>query len=123
MWAALDVLGADRIGHGVRAIEDPALVRELARRGVALEVCPTSNVRLGIYSSYAAHPLRRLYEAGVPVTVNSDDPGLFGTSVAREAELLVSHLGLGAAEADEVLKNGVRRSFLPAAHPLRVEAA
>jgi adenosine deaminase len=121
VWAALDVLGADRIGHGVRAIEDPALVRELARRDVALEVCPTSNVRLGIYSSYAAHPLRRLCHAGVPVTVNSDDPGLFGTSIAREAELLVSHLGFSAPEAADVLQNGVRRSFLPAAHPLRGE--
>ena len=111
VWAAIDVLGADRIGHGVRAVEDPALVHELARRGVALEVCPTSNVKLGIYTSYAAHPLRRLYEAGVPVTVNSDDPGLFGTSIAREAGLLVSELGFRAVEAADVCENARRFAF------------
>ena len=119
VWDALDVLGADRIGHGVRAIEDAALVRELARRRVALEVCPTSNVTLGVFPSYAAHPLRRLYDAGVPVTVNSDDPGLFGTTIAREAARLTSELGFGESEAEEVLRNGVRYSFLPAEHPLR----
>jgi adenosine deaminase len=111
VWAALDVLGADRIGHGVRSIEDPALVRELARRRVPLEVCPTSNVKLGLYPSYAAHPLRRLYDAGVPVTVNSDDPGLFGTSISHEASLLVSDLGFSAAEAAGVCENAGRFAF------------
>jgi aminodeoxyfutalosine deaminase len=121
VWAALDVLGADRIGHGVRAIEDPSLVRELARRRVALEVCPTSNVKLGIFPSYVAHPLRRFFDAGVQVTVNSDDPGLFGSSISGEAARLTTELGFSAAEAAEVLRNGVRCSFLPADHPLRAE--
>ena len=67
-------LGVSRIGHGVRAIEDPGLVRELAERGTVLEVCPTSNVVLGLYPSYAAHPLPALRAAGVPVTLGSDDP-------------------------------------------------
>ena len=111
VWAALDVLGADRIGHGVRAIEDAALVRELARRRIPLEVCPTSNVTLGLFQSYAAHPLRRLYEAGVPVTVNSDDPGLFGSSVAQEAVLLTSALGFSESEAADVCENAGRYAF------------
>jgi aminodeoxyfutalosine deaminase len=74
IWGVLNALGAERIAHGVRAIEDPALVAELARRGVALDLCPTSNVRLGVYASLAEHPLPRLLAAGVVITVNSDDP-------------------------------------------------
>ena len=84
VWAALRVLGAERIGHGVRAVEDPALVAYLAEHHIALEVCPTSNVRLGVFPSLATHPLRRLYDAGVPVTVNSDDPPLFNTTLTDE---------------------------------------
>jgi aminodeoxyfutalosine deaminase len=81
---ALDALGAERIGHGVRAIEDPALVAELAERGIPLEVSPTSNLRLGVYPDYAAHPLPRLLAAGVELTVNSDDPPLFNTTLNDE---------------------------------------
>ena len=74
-------LPVTRIGHGVRSIEDPALVEELARRGTVLEVCPGSNVALGLYPDRAAHPLRRLIEAGVRVTLNSDDPPFFHTTL------------------------------------------
>jgi aminodeoxyfutalosine deaminase len=111
VWEALDVLGADRIGHGVRSIEDPALVKELARRRICLEVCPTSNVRLGLCPSHADHPMHLLYEAGVPVTVNSDDPGLFGSTLSQETALLTARLGFAEAEAAEVLENAVRYSF------------
>ena len=94
--AALELPGVTRISHGVRAIEDPALVAELAERGIVLEVCPTSNVALGVFASYEAHPLGALREAGVTVTLGSDDPPYFGTSIGREYE--VAHTRLGCDE-------------------------
>jgi adenosine deaminase len=109
---ALDALGAERIPHGVRATEDPALVAEIAERGVALDVCPTSNVCLGVVPSLEAHPMRALYAAGVPVTVNSDDPPLFNTTLNNEAALLCGPLGFSVEQADEILLNGVRYCFL-----------
>ena len=84
VWAAIRDLPVTRIGHGVRSIEDPALVEELARRGIALEVCPGSNVALGLYPSRAAHPLPRLIAAGVRVTLGSDDPPFFHTTLGTE---------------------------------------
>jgi len=113
VWGALRLLGAERIGHGVRAIEDPNLVASLAERCIPLEVCPTSNLRLGIYPDLAAHPLRRLHDAGVPVTINSDDPPLFNTTLDDEVRLLADPFGLSVEQIDEVLLNGVRYSFLP----------
>ena len=77
-------LGVSRIGHGVRASEDPELVRELADRGTVLEVCPTRNVVLGLYPSYEAHPLRALRDAGVAVTLGSDDPPYWDASIGGE---------------------------------------
>ncbi|HYX51182.1 MAG TPA: adenosine deaminase, partial [Ktedonobacteraceae bacterium] len=71
VWGAIRSLGAERLGHGVRSIEDPELVEYLAERHIPLEICPTSNIRLGVYPELAAHPLRSLYDAGVPVTINS----------------------------------------------------
>ncbi|HEY7832554.1 MAG TPA: adenosine deaminase [Ktedonobacterales bacterium] len=113
VWSALRDLGAERIGHGVRAIEDPALVAYLAEHHIPLEVCPTSNLRLGVYPDLASHPLRRLYDAGVMVTINSDDPPLFNTTLNDESALLADPLGLDAAAADTILLNGVRGAFLP----------
>lgn len=82
--AAIEQLGADRIGHGVRAIEDPAVVELLALRGIPLEVCPSSNVALGVYPDLASHPLPRLLEAGVRVSIATDDPALFGVDLVDE---------------------------------------
>jgi aminodeoxyfutalosine deaminase len=116
VWAALRVLGAERLGHGVRSGEDPALVAHLAANGIPLEVCPTSNVRLGVYPDLAAHPLRRLHDAGVRVTVNSDDPSLFGTTLEDEVATLATAFGFTAADVaavDAILLGGVRHSFLP----------
>ncbi len=113
--AAIYELGGERVGHGVRAIEDPAVVRTLAERQIALEVCPTSNVLLGIYPDLAAHPLRRLHDLGVPVTVNSDDPALFNTTLEEEVVLLATAFGFTAADVqavDGILLNAVRHSFL-----------
>jgi adenosine deaminase len=123
VWGAVRALGAERIGHGVRAVEDPALVEYLAAHRIALEVCPTSNVRLGVVPSLAAHPLRRLLDAGVPVTVNSDDPALFGTTLTDELLTLCRPFGCDAGQVDEVLLNAVRHSFLPPARRRALEAA
>lgn len=86
--AALRDLGVERIGHGVRAIEDLALVDELAERGVVLECCPGSNVALGLYPGFRQHPIGQLYDRGVKVTVSTDDPPFFHTTMAREFQML-----------------------------------
>jgi aminodeoxyfutalosine deaminase len=91
---ALDVLGADRIRHGIRALEDAGLVRELAGRGVVLDVCPISNVRTGVVRSLAEHPLPELLAAGVQCTINTDDPAMFGSDLGTEHE---TALRLGAS--------------------------
>jgi aminodeoxyfutalosine deaminase len=86
--AALDNLLADRIRHGIRAVEDPSLVSELADRGVVLDVCPTSNLRTKVVASLADHPLPSLLRSGVACSVSTDDPAMFGTSLTQEYELL-----------------------------------
>ena len=95
-------LPVTRIGHGVRSIEDPELVEELAARGIVLECCPTSNVVLGLYPSYEEHPLPTLAAAGVPVTLGSDDPPWFGASIGGEYRVCAEHFGWG----DEALRRG-----------------
>jgi aminodeoxyfutalosine deaminase len=94
---ALD-LGADRIRHGIRAVESAELLTELAERGTVLDVCPTSNLRTGLVADLSAHPLRALRAAGVRCSVNTDDPAMFGTDLGREYELAAG-LGVGAADA------------------------
>ncbi|MFL5733571.1 MAG: adenosine deaminase [Chloroflexia bacterium] len=111
VWEALK-LGVERIGHGVRAVEDPALVRHLAELGIPLEVCPTSNLRTGMYGSYSEHPVRLLFEAGVPITINSDDPTFFGTSLVDEYMHLQS-AGVDERGLAQMLKNGFLYAFLP----------
>lgn len=106
--------GAERIGHGVRAIEDRALVEELADSGMILEVSPTSNICLGVYPGYGDHPFRRLADAGINVTVNSDDPPMFDTTLTREFEVLAEHFGYTLPELVEFTRNAVKGSFLPA---------
>ncbi len=113
VWGAIRALGAERIGHGVRSSEDPALVAYLAEHGITAEVCPTSNIRLGVYPGLAEHPLRRLRDAGVSVTINSDDPPLFNTTLTDEVLLLHTAFGYDIEDIDAILLNGVRASFLP----------
>ncbi|MCP9483710.1 adenosine deaminase [Shimia sp. CNT1-13L.2] len=93
VWEAIRDLNVERIGHGVRAIEDPKLVAELVARQITLEVCPGSNVVLGLYPSFAAHPIQRLREAGVRVTVSTDDPPFFHTTMRREYDMLAEAFG------------------------------
>ena len=91
--AAIDRLGADRIGHGVRAIEEPSLIEELARRQIPLEVCPSSNVALGVFPDLARHPLPQLIAAGVAVSLATDDPALFGVDLVDEYLRCASQFG------------------------------
>ncbi|HEV7662572.1 MAG TPA: adenosine deaminase [Chloroflexota bacterium] len=112
IWGALNALGAERLGHGVRAIEDPTLVRHLVEHGIPLEVCPTSNIELGVYPSLAEHPLAQLYAAGVRVTVNTDTPAIFETSLTHEIGLLSTHFGLPDAAVQEIVDNAFEVSFL-----------
>jgi len=119
---AIRDLGVERIGHGVRAIEDPDLVHELADRQITLEVCPGSNVVLGLFPDFAAHPIAALRDAGVPVTVSTDDPPFFHTTMRREYEMLAAAFGwqaedfaalnetaLAAAFCDETTRDRVRK--------------
>jgi len=107
VWAAIRDLPVTRIGHGVRSIEDPALVEELARQGIALEVCPGSNVALGLYPDRNAHPLHRLIEAGVRVTLSSDDPPFFHTTLGTEYD----QAGLDDAALRKITQTAIETSF------------
>ncbi|HEX3053280.1 MAG TPA: adenosine deaminase [Aggregatilineaceae bacterium] len=113
VWGAIRALQAERLGHGVRAIEDPALVAYLADHQIPLEVNPTSNLCLGVYPSYQAHPLRTLLEAGVCVTINTDDPALFNTTLNQEYLHAVQNCGLTLDQLQTVALNAVRSTYLP----------
>lgn len=110
----LDALRADRVMHGVRAIEDPTLVARLADQGTCLDVCPTSNVLLGVVPSMAEHPLPRLLEAGVRCSINADDPLLFGPGILEEYELCRCELGLDDATLAHVARCSLEASAAPA---------
>jgi adenosine deaminase len=108
-WFVRDVvekLGVRRIEHGVRAIEDPEVVALLRDKGVALDVCPISNVKLRVVPSPGEHPIKRLIEAGVVCTVSTDDPISFGNTIEDEYEFLAAELGFTAAELERVALNG-----------------
>lgn len=108
---ALALPGVTRISHGVRAAEDPELVRRLADTGIVLEVCPTSNVALGVYANYAAHPFAALREAGVAVTLGSDDPPYFGATIGGEYRVAAEHFGLDDAALLDVTRTALTASF------------
>lgn len=121
VWGALRSLKAERIGHGVRAIEDPALVAHLRDRQIPLEVCPTSNVCTKVVPSIAAHPIRQLWDAGVYITVNSDDPPMFGTTLTDEYLVLARDLGFSIDEIERLALNGVRATLLSDDEKRRME--
>ncbi|WP_436992876.1 adenosine deaminase [Streptomyces sp. enrichment culture] len=114
VWDALDSLRAERIGHGTSSVRDPELLAYLAEHRIPLEVCPTSNVATRAVASLDEHPIAEMVKAGVLVTVNSDDPPMFGTDLCTEYEIAARLLGLDAAGVAELAKNAVTASFAPA---------
>lgn len=112
VWAAIRTLKAQRIGHGVRSIEDPSLMAYLQEHRVPLEVCPTSNICIGIYPSYQAHPLRKLIDSGCLVTLGSDDPPMFETDLVHEYDVAAREFGLTHEQLETLSLNGIRASFL-----------
>jgi adenosine deaminase len=113
IWAAIEKLGVERIGHGLRANEDERLVSFLKREGIPLEMCVTSNLRTGVCGSLETHPIRQYYEKGLKVTVNSDDPTMFDTSITKEYLTIARGLQFDLKDLRRVLMNGVEASFLP----------
>ncbi|MDI5982391.1 adenosine deaminase [Amycolatopsis magusensis] len=114
VWSAVHDLGAERIGHGTSAAADPALLAHLAGHRIPVEVCPTSNVRTGQVPSIEAHPVRRLLDHGVVVTLNTDDPPMFGATLTGEYLAVAGALGLRPAEIARLAANSVTSSFLSA---------
>ena len=114
IWKALRLLGAERIGHGITCLEDSDLVAELRDRQIPLEVCPTSNVCLKVARNIKEHPLPELIDSGLFVTLNSDDPPLFNTSLTDEYLIAARTFGLTCSQMEELSLNAVRAAFLPA---------
>lgn len=112
IWEALSI-GSERLGHALSAIGDPKLTDFMKEKGTCLELNPTSNVRTGVCLSFREHPLRRYFEAGLLVTINSDDPAFFGSDVAGEYALAHSEQGFSRDELRELAANSIRASFLP----------
>ena len=111
VWAAVTELAAERIGHGIGAAGDPRLLELLAERAIPLEVCPTSNLRTGAVRAIEEHPLPALLAAGVPVTLATDDPGMFHTDLDAEYRLCHEVFGMGVAELAAIARTGARAAF------------
>jgi adenosine deaminase len=111
VWGALDALGAERIDHGVRALEDPDLVRRLVDEQIPLTVCPQSNLKLKVVSHLGEHPLKRMLDLGLNVSINSDDPAYFGAYIGDNYGYVASALGLEAEEITRLARNSIESSF------------
>ena len=110
---AVEVLHAQRIGHGIRSIEDAKVVQLLRQQGVALEICPTSNLQTGVVDNFGLHPLRDLYVLGVNVTINTDDPSISDTSLTDEYMVAMMGLGVTLRDLRMCTRNSIRAAFLP----------
>ena len=113
VWEAVDLIGVDRIDHGNRALEDPALVRRLVADGTTLTVCPLSNLKLCVVPDLASHPLKRMLALGLAATVNSDDPAYFGGYLLENYVRTAEALGLTRGELVQLARNSFSGSFLP----------
>ena len=105
-------LGAERIGHGIRAVEDPATVEMLVERGIPLEICPTSNVHTSTVAGYRSHPLPALLAAGVKVTLSTDDPAISGIDLAHEYRVVHDEMGVGDDDLRRIQENALAAAFL-----------
>src|ERR1700739_1864394 len=113
IWGALN-LRAERIGHGLTACQDPDLIQELSERQVPVEICVTSNVKTGVCPNLGDHPVRRYFDEGLMITLNTDDPAMFGTSLSREYQLVQENFGFSDEHLRELARNSFEAAFLPA---------
>jgi len=118
IWGAMN-LRAERIGHGFSASQDPDLMQELAERQIPVEICVTSNLKTGICPGLADHPVRRYFEEGLMVTINTDDPAMFETSLSKEYQLLQENFGFSNDHLRELARNSFEAAFLPAEKKLQ----
>lgn len=113
IWQAIDILGIERIDHGNRALEDQALIKRIAADGLALTVCPLSNLSLGVVDSLTDHPLKRMLDLGLKATVNSDDPAYFGGYLSDNLNRIAAALKLDDSDISQLLRNSLEASFAP----------
>ncbi len=123
MWQAIQELGATRIGHGVNAIRDPRLMEYLAKHSIGIESCPTSNLHTSTVASYAAHPFKNFLNAGIPISLNTDDPGVSAIDIKHEYHIAKSELGLTDAELAQVQRNGIEMAFISNSERMALYAA
>ncbi|HEY3247564.1 MAG TPA: adenosine deaminase [bacterium] len=114
IWTAVYQVGATRLGHGIRAVEDPDLLTYLRDHQITLEVCPSSNMRLGLCATIGQHPVGKLLQLGVPVTINSDDPVLLGTDLSQELHTVATVFSLSQAQLSDLMRGAARAAFIPA---------
>jgi len=108
---AIESLHITRLGHGVRSIEDPSLIRDIVAEDIHLEICPMSNVRLGVYENLTSHPLPRFLQAGVSFSLNTDDPPFFGTTLDYEYQLAAEKFGFSEEQLLATTREAIRHSF------------
>lgn len=118
IWSALNI-GAERIGHGLSIAQDPELVEVLAHKQVPVEICLSSNLRTGVCADFGEHPLKRFFDEGLMVTLNTDDPAMFQTSLCKEYELAMEEFGFSRDQLREIARNSFEASFLPVEKKLR----
>ncbi len=123
IWGAIRSLQVDRIGHGTRAEEDEALLDYLVEHRIPVEMCPISNVRTGVVGSYEQHPVRRYFERGMVLSINTDDPKMFGNSLSEEYLLLTEKQGFSRAEIKELVLGGIQMSWMPEGKKQQLMAA